>query len=226
MADIAPRLLPVLLRTMVVIMVHHRAAAVVPELRCRYWWSFQVPAEVFDASPGTLGLLCEVYLPAASILRLKVTLPLFFIADMPQPRQAAGIYQVMAVAQQADNRAAPDFLHGVLLKEDVAPDAMPDIESARGYREVNMRMLVELTAVGMQGTENTDLLALFSGPAEHSKGGRAEQGVEQRPVVVEKGPQQMGHGEGDMLPVTAGEDVALPRYPLLRGFETTGAAAF
>jgi len=89
-----------------------------------------------------------------------------------------------------------------------------------------MRILVELTAVGMQGTENTDLHALFSGTAEHGTGGRAEQGIERRPVVVEKGPQQMGHGEGDMLPVTAREDVALPRYPLLRGFETTEAAAF
>lgn len=36
----------------------------------------------------------------------------------------------------------------------------------------------------------------------------------------------MGHGKGDVLPVTVGKDVALLRYPLLRGFEAAGTAAF
>lgn len=63
-------------------------------------------------------------------------------------------------------------------------------------------------------------------PPEHGTGGGAEQGVKQGPVVIEKRPQQMGHGEGDMLPVAVGEDVALLRHPLLRGFEATGAAGF
>lgn len=60
-------------------------------------------------------------------------------------------------AQQAGDRPAPDFLHGVLLKEDIAPDAVFNIKPATGEGQMNVRMLVELTAVGVQGTEDTDL---------------------------------------------------------------------
>ena len=62
------------------------------------------------------------------------------------------------------------------------------------------------------------------GPPEHGAGGGAEQSVEQGPVVVKKGPQEVRHGKGDMLPVAVWEDVALLRHPLLRGFEAAGAA--
>ena len=196
MTDISPdhiflrqRLLPVLLRTVVIIVVHHRAAAVVPELCRRHRRPFQVPAQVFDATPRASGLFGEVDLPAASVLGLKVTLPLFFITDMPQPRQAAGVNQVITVAQQADDGSAPDFFYIVFFKEEVAPDTMLNIESATGDGEVNVRMLVKLSAVGVQGAEDTDLHGLFSGLPEHGAGGGTEQGIEQRPVVVEKGPQ-------------------------------------
>ena len=233
MTDIAPdhlflrqRLPPVLLRPVVVIVMHHRAAAVVPELRRRHRWALQVPAEVFDALPGTAGLLREVDLPATSVLCLQVVAPLFFVADMSQPRQTAGINQVVAVAQQAGDRPAPDFLYCVLLKEDIAPDTVFDIDASAGDGEMNVRMLVELSAVRMQGTEDTDLHTLFAGPPEHGPGGSTEQGVEEGPVVFEEGPQQVGHREGDVLPVAVGEDMALLRYPLLGGFKTAGAAGF
>lgn len=82
-ADITPdhnflgqRLLPVLLRTVVVPVVHHGAAAVVPKLSCRHRRALQVAAEEFDAPPGALGFLCKVDLPAAPILRLQIALPL------------------------------------------------------------------------------------------------------------------------------------------------------
>ncbi len=130
------------------------------------------------------------------------------------------------MAQQPDDRPAPDFLHGLLLKEKAAPDAVLNIQPAAGYGQMNMRMLVELAAVRMQGAEDADLHALFSGPAEHGAGGGAEQGVEERPVVVKKGPQQVGHGEGYVLPVAVGQNVALLRDPLLSGFKTAGAARF
>lgn len=97
-------------------------------------------------------------------------------------------------------------------------------ESAAGDGDVNVRMLVELATVGVQGAKDTDLNALFAGPAEHGPGGGPEQGVEEWPVVVEKGPQQVRHGKGDMLPVAVGENMALLRHPLLCGFETAGAA--
>lgn len=106
---------------------------------------------------------------------------------MPQPRQTAGIYQVIAVAQQAGDRPAPDFLHGMLFKEDIAPDAMFYIEPATGDGQMNVRMLVELPAVGMQGAEDTDLQALFAGPTEHSAGGGTEEGIKQVPEKATKG---------------------------------------
>lgn len=132
----------------------------------------------------------------------------------------------MAVPQQPDDGPAPDFLHGMLLKEEVAPDAMPDIESATGDGQVNMRMLVELATVRMQGAKNTDLHALSAGPSEHGAGGCTEQGIEQGPVIVEKGPQDMGHGEGNVLPVAVRQNMNLLRSPLLCGFETAGTAGF
>ena len=73
MADIASdhlflrqRLLPVLLCTMVVIVMHHGPAAVVPELCRRHRGPFQVPAQIFDASPGSPGLLRKVDFPAVT----------------------------------------------------------------------------------------------------------------------------------------------------------------
>lgn len=233
MADIAPdhiflgqRLLPVLLRTVVVIVVHHGTAAVVPELRCRYRRALQVPAEVFDASPGTAGLLRKMDPPASPVLRFQIAAPLFFVSDMPQARQAAGIYQVIAVAQEADNGATPDFFHGVLFKKDIAPDAMFYIQLTAGDGEMNVRVLIKLATVGVQGAEDADLHALFTRPPEHGAGGGAEQGIEQGPVVVKEGPEQVGHGEGDMLPVAVRKYMALPGHPLLGGFKTAGAAGF
>lgn len=231
MADIAAdhlllrqRLLPVLLRTVVIIVVHHGTAAVVPELRRRHRRSLQVPPQIFHAAPGSTGLSGEVDLPAATVLRLQIPPPLLLITDMPQPRQATRINQLIAVAQQPDNGSAPDFFHGALLKKELPPDVMPDIKSAAGDGQVNMWILIELATVGVQRAENAHLHALFAGPAEHGPGGSAEQDIEQRPVVVKKGPQQMGHGKGDMLPVAVGEDITLLRHPLLRGFEAATAA--
>lgn len=144
--------------------------------------------------------------------------------NMAQARLAAGVNQVIAVAQQAGDRPAPDFLHGVLFKEDISPDAVFYIQPTAGDGEVNVRMPVELATVGVQGTEDTDLQALFAGPPEHGAGGSAEQDIKQGPVVVEEGPQQVGHREGDMLPVTVGKDMTLLRHPLLGGFKTAGTA--
>jgi hypothetical protein len=139
---------------------------------------------------------------------------------MAQARLAARVNQVITVAQQAGDCPAPDFLHGLLLKEEVAPDAMFYLQPATGDGQVNVRMLVELATVGVQRAEDTDLHALFTGPAEHG----AEERVEQWPVVVEKGTQQMGQGESDVLPVAVGKDMTLLCHHLLRGFMSPGAA--
>lgn len=128
MTDVAPdhlflrqRLLSVLLNSVAIIVEHHGVAAVVPEFSSRHRWLLQILVEIFDARPGTPGLLREVDFPAASDLRLQRTLPLFFVTDVPWFRQATGVNQVITVAQQTDDGPAPDFLHGVLLKKEVSP---------------------------------------------------------------------------------------------------------
>lgn len=97
---------------------------------------------------------------------------------------------------------------------------MLDIESTPGDRDMDMWVLIELTAIGVQGAENADLDTLFACPAEHGAGGTAKQVVEQGPVVVEKRPEQVRHGESDMLPVAVGEDVLLLSNPLFGGFHS------
>lgn len=89
-----------------------------------------------------------------------------------------------------------------------------------------MRGLIELPAVGMQCAEDPHFDTLLACPAEHGAGGAAKQLIKQRPVVVEERPQQMWHGESDVLQVAVGQDVLLFGNPLLGGFEATAAAGF
>lgn len=85
---------------------------------------------------------------------------------MPQLRQAGGVNQVITVAQQPDNRPAPNFFHGVLFKEDVLPDVVFNIGPAAGDGQVNGWGLVEPATAGVQGA----LRALPAGPPEHGLG--------------------------------------------------------
>lgn len=102
--------------------------------------------------------------PVATILSLQVTPPLFPVADMPQPRQAAGINQVVTFAQQANDGTPPDFFHHLLFEKQRPPDAMFNIEPAAGDGGMNVRMLAELAATGVQGAEDAGLHALLTGP--------------------------------------------------------------
>ena len=72
---------------------------------------------------------------------------------MPQTGQPAGHDTIVAVAQQADNRTPPDGLHGLLFKEEAAPDTVLNLGAAAGAGNVDVRMLIELPAVSMEGTE-------------------------------------------------------------------------
>lgn len=214
----------VLLRAVVVILVDYGAATIMPELGSRHRRTLQVTTEVFHAAPGTPGLFGEVHFPDATILGMQVAAPPILIKDMTKARQATGIDARIVVTQQVNNGVAPDLLYVFLFKEKLSPAVMFDVEAATGDGDVDMRVLIELPAVGVQGAKDADFDTLPTGPAEHSAGGTAEQAVEQGPVVVEKRPQQMGHGEGDMLPITVGQDVLLFCNPLLSGFEATAAA--
>lgn len=51
---------------------------------------------------------------------------------------------------------------------------MLNVEPAAGDGNVDVRVLIQLAAIGVQGAENADLDALFAGPALHGPGGTAE----------------------------------------------------
>ena len=214
----------VLLCTVIVILMDHGAAAVMPELGSRHWRTFQVSAQVFHAAPGAAGLFGEVHFPGAAILGMQIAVPPVLVTDMAETRQGTGIDLRIVVAQQVNHGVAPNGFHFFLFKEQMAPDAVFDIKSAAGDGDVDMWVLIELPAVGMERTEDTDFDPLLARPAEHGAGGAAKQVIEQGPVVVEERPQQVRHGKRDVLPVAVGQDVLLFGDPLLSGLEATAAA--
>jgi len=87
-------------------------------------------------------------------------------------------------------------------------------------------MLIELASVGMQRAENANLDTQLARVAEHGASGATKKVIGQRPVVTEERPQQVRHGEGDMLTVAVGEDVLLPGDPLPGALEAAVAAGF
>ncbi len=143
---------------------------------------------------------------------------------MTQTRQHAGHDLGVAVAQQADDRAPPDFLHSLLFKEEAAPNAVHNVQTTAGDGDVDVRVLIELAAIGVQGAEDADLNAQLARVPELGPGGAAEQVVEQRSVVAEERPGQVWHGKDDVLPFTVGQDVLLLSNSLLGGLHAAGAA--
>lgn len=138
-ADIAPdhlflaqRLAFMPPRAVIEVVVDHRAAAIVPQAGGRHRRPLQVAAEVLHAVPGTLGFLREVYLPVPTVLRLHITPPLKLIADVVQTRQHAGHDPDVAGSEQANDRALPDFLHGLLFKEEATPGAVHSVQTTAG----------------------------------------------------------------------------------------------
>ncbi len=214
----------VLLRTVVVILMDHGTAAVVAQLRSGHRRTLQITTQVFHAAPGATSLFGKVHFPATPVLCMQVAVPPVLVTDVAETRQGAGINARIVVAQQVNDGVAPDGFYLFLFKEQLSPDVVFDVEAAAGNGNVDMWMLIELPAVGVERAEDTDFDTLSACPAEHGAGGAAEQVVEQRPVVVEERPQQVRHGEGDMLPVAVGQDVLLLGDPLLGGLEATAAA--
>ncbi len=122
----------VLLRAVIVILMNHGTAAVVAQLRSGYRRALQITAQVFHTAPGTTGLFGEVDLPVALILRLQVALPLLGIADMAEVGQLTGINAIVAGTQQTDNGTTPDGFNLLFFEEQIAPDAVFDVEAATG----------------------------------------------------------------------------------------------
>ncbi len=81
---------------------------------------------------------------------------------MTQTRQHAEHDLGVAVAQQADERAPPDFLHSLLFKKEAAPNAVHNVQTTTGNGDVDVRVLIELAAIDVQGAEDADLDAQFA----------------------------------------------------------------
>lgn len=82
---------------------------------------------------------------------------------------------VIAGTQQADDGPAPEGFDLLFFEEQVAPDAVFDIEAAAGDGDVDVRMLIELATVGVQCAEDADFDAQFFRVPEHGAGGAAKQ---------------------------------------------------
>lgn len=91
---------------------------------------------------------------------------------------------------------------------------------------MNVRVLIELATLGMQGYKQAYFDIELFGPFQQGIGGASEEFIEQVPVIGKGGPEFIRHGEGDVLPFAIGQYVLLLSNPLLGGFHATGAAAF
>ncbi|QIP94515.1 Sea23 (plasmid) [Serratia fonticola] len=122
----------ILLRTVIVILMDHGAAAVMSELGSRHWRTLQITAKVFHAAPGATGLFGKVHFPCSTILRMEVAVPLILVTDMAEARQATGVDARIVVTQQVNDGVAPDLLYLFLFKEQVSPSVVFDIKAAAG----------------------------------------------------------------------------------------------
>jgi len=155
----------ILLRTVIVILMDHGTAAIMPELGSRHWRALQITAKVFHAAPGATGLFGEVYFPCSMILRMEVAVPPVIVTDMAEARQATGVDTCIVVTQQVNDGVAPDLLYVFLFKEQLSPDVVFGIEAAAGDGDVDMRVLIELPAVGVQRAKDADFDSPACGPS-------------------------------------------------------------
>ena len=177
-------------RAVIEIVMNHRPATLVPQGGSRHRRAFQVPSQVLHAVPRPPGFLRKMqHLPVPGVLRLQITAPLALIADVPHAREGAGHDPLLATVQQTDDDTAADGFNLLFFGEQLAPDALFDIEVAMGNGDVDVRMLLELASLGVQGAEDADHDAQLARVPEHGGGGAAKKDVEQRPVVIEDLPQ-------------------------------------
>nr|WP_258525068.1 hypothetical protein [Enterobacter sp. 148H3] len=102
---------PILLRAVVVIVMYHGTAAVEPELYRRHRLSRQVLAEVFNAPPGTPGLLREEYLLVMQILCLQIP-PLLPVCRGPADELFGRFSDAMDVVEcPFGNSVLPRHMH-------------------------------------------------------------------------------------------------------------------
>lgn len=69
---------------------------------------------------------------------------------------------------------------------------------------MNVRVLIELAAAGMQGHKQAYFDIEFYGPFQQGIGGAGEEFIESGPVVGKGGPEFIGHGEVDVQPFAGG----------------------
>jgi len=136
-------------------------------------------------------------------------MPEVLVADMAEARQGDGVDLRVVIVQQVNHGVEPDILYLFLFNEQLPPGAVLDVEAVADDGEVDVRVLIELAIICVQGAEYADLNALCMCPLQHGVGGTAKQVIEQGPVVVKERPEQVWHGKSDVLPFAVGQNVLL-----------------
>lgn len=127
---------------------------------------------------------------------MQITVPPIFITEMTEVRQASRVDLGVVFAQQVNHGVAPDLLDLFLFKEQLPPGAVFDVEATAGDGDVDMRVLIELPAVGMERTEDTDFDPLLARPAEHGAGGQRNRSLSRSQLLLKN-----GHSRCDMVKV-------------------------
>ncbi len=74
---------------------------------------------------------------------------------MPKTGKPARIYQVITVTQQPDDSASPNFFDYSFFEEQLTPYTMFTIQTTPGDGDMDMRMLIELSAISVQGCQRS-----------------------------------------------------------------------
>ena len=161
-------------------------------------------------------------MPVVAAGRLYQAAPLCSGGDMGQGGWQCDTFRPDAQQQLADI-PHPSGAHGILPEADFLPLSVL-IDAATGDRNVDMRMPVEATAVGMDGAENADIQPAFTGGIQQVIHRQTAEVVEQPAVDLKQGPERIGKSEDEMYPVAVRQTVKLGGNPQVGGFFAAGGA--
>lgn len=115
----------------------------------------------------------------------------------------------------------PACAHGILAEADFLPLSVR-INAAAGDGNMNVRVPVKPTSVGMDSAENTDIQPAHPGGIQQIIDRQTAEVVKQPAVDFKQRPQGVGQGENQMLPVTVRQPVKLGGNPQIGGLFTAG----
>lgn len=94
-------------------------------------------------------------------------------ANVSKARQCVWLELKISVSKEPNDGVAPDLFEVSLFKENRFPGVILR-EYASGHRQMNIRMLIELATIGMQGTKNANFVPKTLGLFEHGTRGTAK----------------------------------------------------